>query len=103
MTAAKPSNSFSVEAILGGNNSPTEGNCFYIGRKIVLAKKKSGDKDKSANKSRRSRTAFTYEQLVALENKFKTNRYLSVCERINLAMSLHLTETQVRPKMRFLN
>lgn len=47
-------------------------------------------------KPRRARTAFTYEQLVSLENKFKTTRYLSVCERLNLALSLSLTETQVR-------
>ena len=49
-------------------------------------------------KPRRARTAFTYEQLVALENKFKTTRYLSVCERLNLALQLSLTETQVRSK-----
>lgn len=48
------------------------------------------------SKPRRARTAFTYEQLVSLENKFKTTRYLSVCERLNLALSLSLTETQVR-------
>ena len=47
-------------------------------------------------KPRRARTAFTYEQLVALENKFKHTRYLSVCERLNLALSLNLTETQVK-------
>lgn len=47
-------------------------------------------------KPRRARTAFTYEQLVSLENKFKTTRYLSVCERLNLALSLNLTETQVK-------
>ncbi|TMW41225.1 hypothetical protein DOY81_013695, partial [Sarcophaga bullata] len=46
------------------------------------------------SKPRRARTAFTYEQLVSLENKFKTTRYLSVCERLNLAISLSLTETQ---------
>ncbi|KHJ98308.1 homeobox domain protein [Oesophagostomum dentatum] len=50
----------------------------------------------STSKARRARTAFTYEQLVALENKFKTSRYLSVCERLNLAIQLHLTETQVK-------
>jgi homeobox protein Nkx-1 len=49
-----------------------------------------------ANKPRRARTAFTYEQLVALENKFRATRYLSVCERLNLALSLSLTETQVK-------
>ncbi|CAF0762398.1 unnamed protein product [Didymodactylos carnosus] len=61
-----------------------------------------GDKSKSSSssdkpsKQRRARTAFTYEQLVALENKFKQTRYLSVCERLNLALSLSLTETQVK-------
>ncbi|XP_067278108.1 NK1 transcription factor related 2-like,a [Pseudorasbora parva] len=52
--------------------------------------------DHSCTKPRRARTAFTYEQLVALENKFRTTRYLSVCERLNLALSLSLTETQVK-------
>lgn len=47
-------------------------------------------------KTRRVRTAFTYEQLVALENKFRQTRYLSVCERLALALTLRLTETQVK-------
>ena len=47
-------------------------------------------------KPRRVRTAFTYEQLVSLENKFRQTRYLSVCERLNLALALRLTETQVK-------
>lgn len=49
-----------------------------------------------SGKPRRARTAFTYEQLVSLENKFKQTRYLSVCERLNLALALNLTETQVK-------
>jgi len=49
-----------------------------------------------SGKSRRVRTAFTYEQLVALENKFRQTRYLSVCERLALALALRLTETQVK-------
>ncbi|VDM51980.1 unnamed protein product [Angiostrongylus costaricensis] len=59
-------------------------------------KKRSTVPVNSPRKARRVRTAFTYEQLVALENKFKTSRYLSVCERLNLAIQLHLTETQVK-------
>ncbi|KAL5015961.1 hypothetical protein ScPMuIL_005550 [Solemya velum] len=59
-------------------------------------KKSSDSYNKSGGKPRRARTAFTYEQLVSLENKFKTTRYLSVCERLNLALSLNLTETQVK-------
>ncbi|KAI3387066.1 hypothetical protein SNEBB_009824 [Seison nebaliae] len=50
----------------------------------------------TGGKSRRARTAFTYEQLVALESKFKQTRYLSVCERLNLAMTLSLSETQIK-------
>ncbi|KAI8499477.1 NK1 transcription factor- protein [Branchiostoma belcheri] len=75
----------------------------------MLSKKSSDDNNNSKSKvksrardpnrlgkPRRVRTAFTYEQLVALENKFKQTRYLSVCERLNLALSLSLTETQVK-------
>lgn len=65
------------------------------GPKLSCNKKKPEPAAK-AGKPRRARTAFTYEQLVALENKFKTTRYLSVCERLNLALSLRLTETQVK-------
>ncbi|XP_053926988.1 NK1 transcription factor-related protein 2 [Cuculus canorus] len=50
----------------------------------------------ASSKPRRARTAFTYEQLVALESKFRATRYLSVCERLSLALSLSLTETQVK-------
>uniref|UniRef100_A0A8C8RHX7 NK1 homeobox 1 n=1 Tax=Pelusios castaneus TaxID=367368 RepID=A0A8C8RHX7_9SAUR len=60
------------------------------------AKRKRTGSDSKSGKPRRARTAFTYEQLVALENKFKSTRYLSVCERLNLALSLSLTETQVK-------
>ncbi|XP_076069198.1 uncharacterized protein LOC143041246 [Oratosquilla oratoria] len=60
-------------------------------------KRKSGSVPPGGpGKPRRARTAFTYEQLVSLENKFKQTRYLSVCERLNLALALNLTETQVK-------
>ncbi|GIY49346.1 hypothetical protein CDAR_600461 [Caerostris darwini] len=67
-----------------------------MGSSPYKKKKSSSSSDSKAGKPRRARTAFTYEQLVALENKFKTTRYLSVCERLNLALSLRLTETQVK-------
>uniref|UniRef100_A0A914WCQ8 Homeobox domain-containing protein n=1 Tax=Plectus sambesii TaxID=2011161 RepID=A0A914WCQ8_9BILA len=59
-------------------------------------KKSSSSESLAASKLRRARTAFTYEQLVALESKFKTTRYLSVCERLHLATALGLSETQVK-------
>ncbi|XP_033882309.3 NK1 transcription factor related 2-like,a [Acipenser ruthenus] len=61
-----------------------------------LKQKRRSRSDQGCAKPRRARTAFTYEQLVALENKFRSTRYLSVCERLNLALSLSLTETQVK-------
>jgi len=60
------------------------------------ASKSSSTSSDKLSKGRRQRTAFTYEQLVALENKFKQTRYLSVCERLNLALTLSLTETQIK-------
>ncbi|NXY03643.1 NKX11 protein, partial [Pteruthius melanotis] len=63
---------------------------------LAKPKRKRTGSDSKSGKPRRARTAFTYEQLVALENKFKSTRYLSVCERLNLALSLSLTETQVK-------
>ena len=70
----------------GGPSSPSDGPCS----------KKRRSSGSSGGKPRRARTAFTYEQLVSLENKFKQTRYLSVCERLNLALALNLTETQVK-------
>uniref|UniRef100_A0A8V0YMX5 NK1 transcription factor-related protein 1 n=1 Tax=Gallus gallus TaxID=9031 RepID=A0A8V0YMX5_CHICK len=66
------------------------------GQQQAKPKRKRTGSDSKSGKPRRARTAFTYEQLVALENKFKSTRYLSVCERLNLALSLSLTETQVK-------
>uniref|UniRef100_W5MN62 NK1 transcription factor related 2-like,a n=1 Tax=Lepisosteus oculatus TaxID=7918 RepID=W5MN62_LEPOC len=63
---------------------------------VDQTKQKRRRSDHGCAKPRRARTAFTYEQLVALENKFRATRYLSVCERLNLALSLSLTETQVK-------
>ena len=77
----------------GGDQNDPGGNEY---RSRSRKKKHGSNSDSKSSKPRRARTAFTYEQLVALENKFKTTRYLSVCERLNLALSLNLTETQVR-------
>lgn len=46
-------------------------------------------------KSRRPRTAFTSQQLLELENQFRTNKYLSRPKRFEVATNLCLSETQV--------
>lgn len=78
---------YNSDSDLDENNNKLDG--------LMSPQSHSSDSSKSKSR-RRARTAFTYEQLVALENKFKTTRYLSVCERLNLALSLNLTETQVK-------
>ncbi len=88
--------SSSLSDVVSPNSTASTNNDKASGNNCSNNKKKKSLNDNKTGKPRRARTAFTYEQLVALENKFKTTRYLSVCERLNLALSLRLTETQVR-------
>ncbi|KAI2797841.1 DNA binding [Blomia tropicalis] len=93
--------SYTNHSTCNGNNSSTSlkkksnGNTKSSSSSTSSATNQTVSESKGG-KPRRARTAFTYEQLVALENKFKSTRYLSVCERLNLALSLRLTETQNR-------
>lgn len=48
------------------------------------------------SRRRKARTVFSDKQLEGLEKKFKTQRYLSTPERIELANQLTLSDTQVR-------
>ncbi|XP_066568680.1 homeobox protein pnx [Amia ocellicauda] len=52
--------------------------------------------EKPKRKSRRIRTAFTFEQLRVLEDHFRSSHYLSVYERHGIATALRLSETQVK-------
>ncbi|XP_043275461.1 homeobox protein B-H1-like [Venturia canescens] len=47
-------------------------------------------------KQRKARTAFTDQQLQTLEKSFERQKYLSVQDRMELASSLSLTDTQVK-------
>ncbi|MEE6516993.1 hypothetical protein FKM82_026872 [Ascaphus truei] len=45
---------------------------------------------------KRSRAAFSHTQVIELERKFSSQKYLSAPERAQLAKTLKLTETQVK-------
>ena len=45
---------------------------------------------------KRKRTAFSSHQIKVLEQEFESNRYLSVCRRMELAACLKLSETQIK-------
>ena len=49
-----------------------------------------------AKKPRKARTAFTDHQLQELERSFERQKYLSVQDRMDLAASLSLSDTQVK-------
>lgn len=50
----------------------------------------------AGRKVRRRRTAFTHAQLAFLERKFRSQKYLSVADRSDVAEALNLSETQVK-------
>uniref|UniRef100_A0A8C6UI58 BarH like homeobox 1 n=1 Tax=Neogobius melanostomus TaxID=47308 RepID=A0A8C6UI58_9GOBI len=69
------------------------------------ALKEEGDREISSSrdspqvrlkKPRKARTAFTDHQLAQLERSFERQKYLSVQDRMELAASLNLTDTQVK-------
>ncbi|XP_030828851.1 homeobox protein unplugged [Strongylocentrotus purpuratus] len=74
------------------------------GRKSVgeLGGKENGDANNlsngtnGSNKSRRRRTAFTSDQLLALEKEFIGKKYLTLSERAHIARFLQLSEVQVK-------
>ncbi|KAL5972072.1 Homeobox protein HMX3 [Taenia solium] len=47
-------------------------------------------------KKKKTRTVFSRSQVLQLEATFEKKRYLSSVERVSLAQSLHITETQVK-------
>ncbi|XP_068585122.1 homeobox protein HMX1 [Cebidichthys violaceus] len=52
--------------------------------------------DQSSTRKKKTRTVFSRSQVFQLESTFDVKRYLSSSERAGLAVSLHLTETQVK-------
>ncbi|XP_060106621.1 barH-like 1 homeobox protein [Heteronotia binoei] len=87
------------DAVLGGTPSDC-GN-----RQARSYVKEEGDREISSSresppvrlkKPRKARTAFTDHQLAQLERSFERQKYLSVQDRMELAASLNLTDTQVK-------
>ncbi|CAG2110246.1 unnamed protein product, partial [Medioppia subpectinata] len=57
---------------------------------------RESSKTSRQKKPRRRRTAFTQVQLNYLERKFRLQKYLSVSDRGQVALTLNLTETQIK-------
>lgn len=53
------------------------------------------DSDGEPSRKKKARTAFTNDQVTALEKKFRDQKYLAASERADLADQLKLTDQQV--------
>ncbi len=63
-----------------------------VNQSVVATKSNSSIK---LSRRRKARTVFSDQQLSVLEKRFESQKYLSTPERVDLANSLGLSETQV--------
>ncbi len=92
-------------ALVRSANSVNMSNACGINMCMAFSVKDDADRDISSSrdspstrlkKPRKARTAFTDHQLAQLERSFERQKYLSVQDRMELAASLNITDTQVK-------
>lgn len=81
-------------------NNPYRRNSFYIddilGHSIRNARDNHDSLQKKKPKKKKARTTFTSRQISELEKKFQVKKYLTSPERMEMAILLDVTETQVK-------
>ncbi|XP_006813759.1 barH-like 2 homeobox protein [Saccoglossus kowalevskii] len=70
--------------------------CHTEGKDNEISSSRDSPLARTGKKQRKARTAFTDHQLNTLERSFERQKYLSVQDRMDLAASLNLTDTQVK-------
>ena len=77
-------------------NNPYRRNSFYIDDILGYSIRNGPDNHDSLQKKKKARTTFTSRQISELEKKFQVKKYLTSAERVEMAMLLDVTETQVK-------
>lgn len=81
-----------VLPLSGGNSRELEPSLGYSGDRVCGG----GPEQPRTRQRRKPRVLFSQAQVLALERRFKQQRYLSAPEREQLARALQLTSTQVK-------
>jgi BarH-like homeobox protein len=87
-----------VDNILESSSSKDGGIAIPIPLPVYIRTRSPQGSDSfgKPKKCRRSRTVFTDLQLMALEKRFETQKYLSTPDRLEVAEGLGLTQLQVK-------
>ncbi|XP_071091218.1 homeobox protein ceh-30-like [Haliotis cracherodii] len=76
----------------GGDRSPYS----TLSERSFTPSVSDDDSDGEPSRKKKARTAFTNDQVTALEKKFRDQKYLAASERADLADQLKLTDQQVK-------
>ena len=69
--------------------------CGLFSIDVVSAGQRPSQHSSKTHRPRRTRTKFSHYQILCLENRFLQERYISLVDRLYLAMKLRLMEEQV--------